>query len=211
MKTDIKKSIKKSVCQIIFVCSLIASLSGCGFTWKRISESRIYPHRPVFSVAPKTIYAPEKSIIDFSAIYVWHNQFTNRAGQAVESYEFQRVWPDGQMYGKGISHTFPTIKDVESFEHAILGFYELDGTNIVMETFFPELYVKTFGIVSKDELHVYKAINRYSGPIYVDEVSVVYKRHPIEGLTRKPDWTMTGMKSVDQARTSQENGKTSFE
>ena len=176
----------KTIIFYLFISSLF--FAGC-FSYKIVSDSRRYPKNPNFSIFPNDQLEQLESLIDFSAIYYKYDFAYWPDGTKIDGYNFMRFWPSGHVYMRVADH-IPSREDAENFRTAYMGFYEISGTNLVIEQFVPNWgYIKSWGTISSNAIHEYKIERRDGGRCWQYPKDYTYIRHPIDGLSREPDWT----------------------
>ena len=184
----------------ILVAVAVVVLSGCCYIrWTepmyRISDGRFFPKKPQFAVVPSR--ASQHCGLDYSSIYVWQRLWEYE-GQAHTNYYHVRFWPTGECIAKGSTDKQIHRDDIEDFlwgKGWSMGFYEMNGSNVVFEIYVPDAYNKYYGVVSSNEIHVTQinlkyATAKFSYDSYVDQH---YLRYPIGKLNDLPDWSVTGM------------------
>lgn len=186
-------------CFLVVACFATASLlsAGCAlyamcFEWEVVSESRQYPKKPDFSIAPQPVQ--KGALVDFSAVYyncIPAMQYADRV--LGESYNFIRFWPSGHVYIR-VSDHMPEDAEVDDFHSAYMGFYELDGTNLIMELFVRRWgYIKSSGYINNEGIYFYEVERRDGKTRERHPKQDRYIKHHIDGLSRLPDWSPTGM------------------
>ena len=199
----------------LFAAASLMLLCGCAvyacfFDWTVVSESRQYPKKPEYSIIPSSSEPPpsDNPVIDFQSIYSSCTPGGTYGDHVVSnSYNFLRFWPSGHVYLRCLDH-IPNSVEADSFRSAYMGFYEVDGTNVTIELYIPNIgYIKSKTHIStnsivceEDERRVGRRRRRYScvnelKKQYIEnpEVYLTYIKFRVDGMTRLPDWSPTGM------------------
>lgn len=172
-------------------CSAIKAYWEWSSYWMSVSEDRIYPKRPKFTVHPGYVNGFPEIILP--AVYYSNQSYTNQSGDLQICYDFIRLWPSGHCYGRYIRERIPTLEDVESFKQACLGFYEINENEFSMDLYFLDYYQRVWGQIDHEKIVISNAEQRYNGPIYKMQDNIVYFRLPLARMQRQPDWSPTGM------------------
>jgi hypothetical protein len=78
-------------------CAAIKTYWEWSSYWMSVSEGRIYPKRPKFSVVPQE--PSDSNGLDLDAIYYLWDTWTNRSGGIVKDCQYMRFWRSGEVYG----------------------------------------------------------------------------------------------------------------
>lgn len=167
--------------QLAFVLCLL-SVAGCR-NFIQISENRYVPKNPADSLGP--IDYSDTDLLDFNAVYYRISERDSR-----KIFVYYRFWPTGHVLARSSEQL--SRSDVEDFSYASLGFFRLEGNNLLIERFVPDSgrmmwdYVRIFGFIEDDSIVITSAtLGRQS---WTDNENVVFTKCTIEGLERKPDW-----------------------
>ena len=160
-------------------------LAGCR-TDMPMSEQRHAPKHPRFSLQPADYSATD--LLDFNAVYYTVQDVPVKGG-TWKAYNYFRFWPTGHVLSDFSDH-LPVRSDAEDFSHAFIGFFRLDGRNIVMELFAPDTgqwrwdYGREYGVIEDGAIAVTNS--QIGARSWTNRE--VFRRHHIDGLERKPDW-----------------------
>ncbi|WP_157468560.1 hypothetical protein [Desulfatibacillum aliphaticivorans] len=117
-----------------------------------------WPKHPKFSVSPKLI--GDSSPLDFDAVYFHVTE--HRGSDSGATYTCFRFWKDGRVLSR-FSHELPTSEFIEDFTTGRIGYYELNGSTIIVETFVPDSgvvnwgYFRREGTIEGDEIVFYRS------------------------------------------------------
>ena len=172
-------------------------LAGC-IDWIDVPESRYYPYKPRFEIQPHAL-APDNTLLDCSAVYARKYQDGDKV--VPDFYTLLRFWPSGHVYLRYLTH-IPDSADADDFHEAIMGFYNLSGTNIAVELYWAAQrigYETLFGHIEEDKIVFNKSKERtHSGRQTphqrpANAPDALFYKYPLNGLSRLPDWSPTGM------------------
>ena len=194
------KGLNRAEFSLAVVCFATASLlsAGCAlyamcFERAVFSESRQYPKKPEFSIQSTEQTEFSVSSIDFSAVYTKCESHRGQNGKEYNSFNFMRFWPSGHVYKRVLDH-IPNHEEAESFRTAYMGFYQVSGTNLIIELYVPNWgYITSKGYMTENAIYEYE-IERRDGRTrerYPKQYQNI--KHHIDGLSRLPDWSPTGM------------------
>lgn len=173
---------------IVFVFSATLAFGCIAKKGVPISENRVFPREPAFTIMPVNGYSNVG--IDYNSVYCVRFESIGKNNKVSVSYNYYRFWPNGRVLIKS-SEYLPTKESVESFEGAYLGYYKVNGRNLVMEFFIPDSgimdwdYIRTYALIGKDQIIELRSEIR--GEREPGEGEVFIKLHLGE-LVRKPDW-----------------------
>ncbi|NLB68721.1 MAG: hypothetical protein GX804_03410 [Lentisphaerae bacterium] len=175
-------------------CAAIKTYWEWSSYWMSVSEGRIYPKRPKFSVVPQE--PSDSNGLDLDAIYYLWDTWTNRSGGIVKDCQYMRFWRSGEVYGGFVENRLPTTSDGDSLQGVRMGFYNLADSNLIVEINTPDCYIVSRGVVYTNRLVFYEYINRLPGG-YSSQFNRTntFIRLPLSGMSRQPDWSPTGMLS----------------
>ena len=184
------------------ICFAIAIVSGCATRTVYLEGRRAFPAKPRFTIMPREYTQEELRVagIRTDGVYVrvGHRPEELRVAQEQTFREkgwrtgspFLRFWPNGRVMGRLPSVDFLTVGDVDSFEKAGIGYFEIT-TNGVVEI---ERYLYHSGIWD----HTYRrsrfyvegdTIWRDLGSMHNGEpIQLGYRFVPIKGMRSQPDW-----------------------
>ncbi|PIE70949.1 MAG: hypothetical protein CSA22_06005 [Deltaproteobacteria bacterium] len=174
---------------ILMMCLLL--IIGC-FYWTDIElpDGRHIPKKFNFSIAPATDDIIESTLIDYNAIYyVKHNDLISGLDQ--ESYSYYRFWPNGRVMEK-LSNILPSQDDAEDFSNAEIGYFKIDGTELVIELFIPDTtimnwgYILIFANIIDGKIVFNKTVSQNKVSTGMD--GITYKPLKFDKLSREPDW-----------------------
>ena len=201
----------KEVCALIFVVGItLLFSSGCAaffasdfyascFEWKVVSDSRQYPKKPIFTVLPSEP-SENGTLLDYSAVYYritedfsFSDLQCGNTNSPTISYNFMRFWPQGHVYIRVLDH-LPSTLEADCFRLADMGFYEVNGTNIIIELYTPHWgYISSYGFIDANEINFFATVRRDGWRQWRYPQNSRYIKYPIGGMERQPDWTPTGM------------------
>ena len=192
-----KRQITTGICALL-LCSAAVMVSGCFYIrmtepMLRVSHGRYFPKNPKFTVMPSDEH--DSTVIDFSAVYAWREVFTRGSGIVQTDFNYFRFWPSGKCILNYTRDRLPTSWEADSFDSASFGFFNMDGTNIVIEIYVPDSYNRYYGVVKSNEIHVTRIDLKYAAASYTYSTTVDehYIRHYVGAMSRQPDWSPTGM------------------
>jgi hypothetical protein len=114
-------------------------LSGCCYFFsnvKRLPEGGERPICPCFSLAKKPYHLIEGDLIDTNAIYISRVKNIMPNIKIDSLYKFIRFFQNGRFCGNaGPLDHFPDDDDINNLNSCFIGYYKLDGINVVIETF----------------------------------------------------------------------------
>jgi hypothetical protein len=176
---------KKIVFLIVFELLFLGACSSKNFI--AISEGRFFPKEPNFTLINNKSYI--HSGIDFDAIY--YNQRKRILNNILYvSYAYYRFWPNGQVLRKSSSQ-LPTRELAEDFTKAIIGYYTILGSDIIIESFSRSPgswnsyeYGKAYGKLENNELITFKSVYKSE----ICKYEMVYKKLNLGELKKQPDW-----------------------
>ncbi|ACL04582.1 hypothetical protein Dalk_2892 [Desulfatibacillum aliphaticivorans] len=117
-----------------------------------------WPKHPKFSVSPKLI--GDSSPLDFDAVYCNITEY--KEPELDPTYDWFRFWANGRVLTKSSSRS-PTPDFVEDLSSGNIGYYEVNGLTIIIETFVPDSgvlnwsYFRMEGTIEGDEIVFYRS------------------------------------------------------
>ena len=159
----------------------------------RVSYGRYFPKTPQFTVMPRA--ESHNSGIDFSMVYAWKRVFRRGNGMMQTNFDYFRFWPTGECIHHYTHDRLPTHWEADSFDSTSFGFFNTDGTNIVIEIYVPDSYNRYYGLVKSNEIHITRTELKYAAArfTYSDPADKHYIRYHVGQMSRQPDWSPTGM------------------
>jgi len=173
------------MCSLVGLCLLF--LTGCWtHTW--LSEGRIWPKRPSFTIVPPTNQvAYQTSGVSYDAVYV----YSNACG---EGYNFLRFWPNGRVMIRPTPQ-IPTLEDAESFTNAYIGYFRVEGSKLFTEFFLPagsppwaSGYHFIESIIDGDKIVDIRSKFNDGDERDLKKNNMINTKHPMPGMKRQPDW-----------------------
>lgn len=185
---------------IMLLGGVLTMASGCFYIRMTapmhvLPDGRHFPKKPQFTVMPNQEMPASK--LDFSSVYVWKRTWTH-AEQMRANYFYFRFWPTGECIEK-VSAEHLYRDDFEGFTRWgggwSMGFYEVSGSNIVIEIYVPDSYNKLHGVISDNEVHITRIELKYAAArsIRSSTQDIHYIRHYVGEMSLQPDWSPTGM------------------
>lgn len=171
----------------VFGIAAIMFVVGCSSTVE-LSDHRRFPSDPGFSITP--VPFADSSRLDFNAVYyLANNQIPNVTAPGGNYYRF---WPNGRVM---VTFTRtdgpPSAEEADKLSSAYLGYYRIDGNRIEMEFFAPDpgkgrwSYGRDEAVIGDDGNLV--TMRSQMGK-HIREDRDVFRRMPLNGLKRVPDW-----------------------
>jgi hypothetical protein len=154
-----------------------------------LSEQRSFPKKPKFTIVPENYTAA--SGLDFNAVYYFHIPKPANSNEPVETYYFLRFWPNGRVLKRYVLNHLPNKADAENFKHAYVGYYRVQGQNLVTE-----LYIQDpTAWIAWDHNRHYAVINGDNITFSREEMrgqslyhEATYRKIHLDQLERMPDW-----------------------
>jgi hypothetical protein len=152
----------------------------------RMSDGRVFPRYPAFSIQPEAV--SEDAGLDFDAVY--YKARDNRPGMVGHPVgDYYRFWPNGRVLKTAARGDGPpAAAEADGFWNADLGYYRVRGNRVEVEFYVPNAAGSYY----------------FSGPVFIDRDGnllqirprrgkellrrFVYRRIPLKGMTREPDW-----------------------
>lgn len=169
----------------IAVTVALAALAGCERPLQ-LSGNRVFPSKPAFSITPEP--ASKDCGLDFDAVYYLANN-EPPVGSGLGG-NYYRFWSDGRvLFTFTQTDDPPSAAEADRFQCARLGYYRVRGNQVEIQIYAPNATGRSpYGVVGvhpidKDGNLVGRLLSgtKDLGPI-------VYRRIPVEGMRRAPDW-----------------------
>lgn len=175
-----------------YIVLLCLGLYGCSAlipTYKSIGEDQFFPKKPKFTIKPLGSY--ERTGLDFNAIYYVRDEVQGDKDQDVYiSYDYYRFWPDGRVINKTSESRLPSRSEVENFSGGYLGYYQVDGSELKMEFFFPYSvtlnwdYIRIYSTIEEDRIINLTSETKYHETKY----RTAYVKKNFGQLVNLPNW-----------------------
>ena len=164
-------------------------ISGCTQII-HLPEGGVRPKKPNFSLSKKAQKLKNIELIDTTTIYI--GKF--KSGIKLDTlYYFMRFFNNGRVYSSTLLDTLPTNDDMNNLKKGMIGYYYLNGNELITEIFYPQnfgQYRVEHGKIKGDTLIFYKEKHSLFSTYTSNEISkilVKYKNSKLV-LWSHPDW-----------------------
>ncbi|MBD3225324.1 MAG: hypothetical protein GF313_11375 [Caldithrix sp.] len=162
---------------------LIILFSGCLFqkSFFYLPEGGVRPKNPDFKLAKEPFSLKDTTLIDTNAIYlerltdtylvnfdqyntVFPNENRLKPIKQDTSYHFYRFFRNGRVYVSRVLDHFPSVEEMNNYNLGLVGYYRLEGNQIITEIFTPSgngKYLMKYGTVKNDTIFLVKKITMF--------------------------------------------------